>query len=58
MELETNGVAERIMRALRGQAIDGHICRTAVEVRAAFRELTRRHNVQRLVEKNGFQGPA
>jgi len=55
---QTNGVAERFFRTLKGQVIYGRIFRSIAEVRQAVGEFVERYNRQWRVEKNGFLSPS
>jgi transposase InsO family protein len=56
-EPETNGVIERLYRALKEQIIHGRVFQTIDEVREAVRDFAARYNAEWLVEKNGYLSP-
>ena len=57
MDVETNGVIERLFRTLKEQAIHGRVFQTIDEVRDAIRDFAARYNAEWLIEKNGYLSP-
>ena len=56
-EPQTNGVAERLNRTLKEQAIHGRVFRNVEEVRVAVTAFRDRYNHQWRLEKLGFMSP-
>jgi transposase InsO family protein len=54
---QTNGVAERFIRAIKEQVIYGRVFQNLQEVRQAVRRFVGTYNCEWLVEKNGFKSP-
>jgi putative transposase len=57
-EPETNGVAERLNRALKEQAIYGRVFRNIEEVRSAVADFIQKYNQQWLIARLDYRSPA
>jgi transposase InsO family protein len=56
-EPETNGVIERLFRALKEQIVHGRVFQILDELRDAVRDFVARYNSEWLIEKNGYLSP-